>query len=128
MKKLAFLNGSWNCTVHGGESNGMAMHLTYSFTGNGRWLVEQSDVKSAPEWGDVQLWGYDPAQRALVAYQFTQNGIATKTVSGWNGDTFTSTRNDTGATVSLKQTGPNAISWIIHSAGTPTSVTQDCTR
>jgi len=130
MKKLAFLNGTWNCTIHGGPSNGVVDRLNYSFAADGRWMIERSDIQgAAPAQSSVQVWGYDPAQRGLVGYQFTQTGVATKTVSGWNGDTFTSTRNDTGATVSLKQTGPNAISWIIHSAGTPTSdVTEDCTR
>ena len=129
MKKLSFLDGTWNCVMHGGASNGLADKLTYSFAADGRWLIERSDIQGVPAQSSVQIWGYDPAQRGLVAYQYSQAGIATKTVAGWQGDAFVSTRNDNGATVSLKQTGPNAISWIIHPAGTPSQdVTEDCTR
>ncbi|HET7815496.1 MAG TPA: hypothetical protein VFL13_14110, partial [Candidatus Baltobacteraceae bacterium] len=130
MKRLSYLTGTWRCVTHGGDPNTSAMRLRYNFIAGGRWLVEQSDVKGSPEWDTVQLWGYEPRLGGLVAFQFTQYGLATKQVSGWNGDTFSGTRTDNGAKVSVKRTGPNTMRWTIHpnGSGTAKDITQDCTR
>ena len=101
MKRLAFMRGSWNCTVHDGQSNGLVQRTTYSFSSDGLWMTELSyDVGSKNDW-ETQMWGYDAHAKKLVAYQFTADGVYTKTVTGFIGKNFMSTRNDNGATVSL---------------------------
>lgn len=127
MKKLSFLDGTWNCVMHGGASNGLADKLTYSFTADGRWLVERSDVKGGDS--SVQVWGYDPAQRRLTATLYSPRGVTVKNVLGWNGDSFVSQGDVSGAMVTLKQTAPNAITWTFAPPdASQQSVVESCTR
>ncbi|MFN2449601.1 MAG: hypothetical protein ABR508_07400 [Candidatus Baltobacteraceae bacterium] len=127
MKRLAFLSGSWTCTMHGGSSEGVVDHLTYSFTADGRWMIERSDVQGGES--SVQIWGYDPAQRRLIAQQYGPQGVATKTVDGWKQNQFVSRRDDNGATIVLQQSAPNAFSWTVHaSAPGQSAVRENCIR
>jgi hypothetical protein len=127
MKKLSFLDGTWNCVMHGGESNGLTDKLTYSFTADGRWMVERSDVKGGDS--SLQVWGYDPAQRRLTATLYSPRGVTVKNVLGWNGDSFVSQGDVSGAMVTLKQTAPNAITWTFAPADTTQQpVVESCTR
>lgn len=129
MKRLAFLNGNWNCTVQGGPWNGQVDHLNYSFSGDGRWLIERSDIKGAPNASAVQVIGYDPAQRKIVAHEYTMSGISTKSVQGWVGNDFTTTRDDNQWQVVLHQNTPSSFAWVIHPTGVGAQpITEACTR
>ena len=127
MKKLAFLNGSWNCVMHGGASDGAADKLSYSFTADGRWMIERSDVKGGDS--SVQVWGYDPAQRRITATLYSPRGVTVKNVLGWNNNAFVSQGDVSGATVALKQTAPNAMNWTFTPPdATQAPVVESCTK
>ena len=129
MKRLAFLRGDWNCVYQGGPESGQSEHINYSFTPDGRWMIERSDMRGSADSSGVQVWGYDPAQQKLVAHQYTTNGIFTKTVAGWQGNQFVSTRDDNHWQIVLRQDGANAITWIVHpTAVDATPVTEACKR
>jgi hypothetical protein len=130
IKRLAFLAGSWTCTIQGpGVPRGDVDQLSYEFAPDWSWMVERSNVSEnhGGDWS-AQLWGYDAARKQLVAYQFTSSGVHTKTVAGWVGDQFVSTRDDNGARVSVKPISPRAFDWVIESADRSTVVTEACTR
>jgi hypothetical protein len=61
-------------------------------------------------------WGYDGNTKKMVAYQFLANGVFTKSVEGWVGDSFVSHREGNGATVSVKNTDRSS------------TVNEDCAR
>lgn len=128
MHKLAFLSGNWKCTVKGGSSDGLVQYVQYSFSPDGLWLTEVSwDAGTRKDWAS-QLWGYDTRTQKLVAYQFNANGVFTKTVDGWINGAFRSTRDDNGATVSVRPTGARTAQWIIDSADHSYIVTENCVR
>jgi hypothetical protein len=130
MKRLAFLEGSWHCTIQGPRvPKGDIDHLSYEFAPDWSWMIERSNLEeNGRRYWSAQLWGFDAAQKKLVAYQFASDGVHTKTVAGWRGSQFVSTRDDNGATVSIKPTSPRAFDWIIEPADHSTVVTEVCTR
>jgi hypothetical protein len=129
IKRLAFLAGRWSCTVNGGSSNGLTLDVRYSFSPNWLWMTEESQDSGAAgtDWA-TQLWGYDARTKKLVAFQFTQSGVFTKSLDGWVNGIFVSHRDENGATVSLKPLGANSFQWIIESSDHSYTVTQDCIR
>ena len=129
MQKLAFLSGTWACTIKGGSSNGFVQDVKYSFSPDGRWMTEVS-LNSEPNEDDyaTQMWGYDARVGKLVAYNFGANGVFTKSVGGWVDGKFTSRRDDNGAIVSLKPIDNRNMQWIIASADGTYIVQEDCVR
>jgi hypothetical protein len=130
IRKLAFLSGSWHCTIRGPRvPSGDVDHVTYEFSPDWKWMIERSDLEENghTNWS-TQLWGYDARRKQLVAYQFSSNGVATKTVDGWVGGVFQSKRDDNGATVTMKPGGQNAFAWVIESADHSSVVTEECIR
>ncbi|MBV9264392.1 MAG: hypothetical protein JO324_08725 [Candidatus Eremiobacteraeota bacterium] len=130
MKRLGFLSGSWSCLIHGKNvPKGDVDHVSYEFSPDWSWMIERSTVReNGHDYWTTQLWGYDAGRKQLVAYQFTPNGVATKTVQGWIGGEFRSTRDDNGATVTVKPVSQNAFDWVIESADHSSVVTESCTR
>jgi len=129
MPKLAFLSGTWTCTIRGGPSNGLVQDTTYSFSPDGMWMTELSHDTgtSGADW-ETQMWGYDARSHKLVAYQFVSLGVFTKSVDGWVDGAFVSHRDDNGATVSLKPIDGRSFQWIIESADHSSIVKEDCAR
>jgi hypothetical protein len=129
MQRLAFLSGRWTCTVSGGESNGLTLDLSYSFSPNVLWMTEVSRTSEATgnDWA-TQIWGYDARNQKLLAFQFTESGVFTKTVDGWVDGVFLSQRDDNQATVSLKPISANTMQWIIESADHSSTIKEDCVR
>jgi hypothetical protein len=129
MQKLAFLSGTWACTIKGGSSNGFIQNVKYSFSPDGRWLSEVSLNSEPNEDGyATQMWGYDARVGKLVAYNFGANGVFTKSVDGWVGGKFVSRRDDNGAVVSLKPIDNRNMQWIIASADGTYILREDCAR
>jgi hypothetical protein len=129
MQKLTFLTGAWSCTIKGATPKDLRQDAHYSFSPDGHWLTEVShDIGPGDRDWMTQIWGYDALQQKLVAYQFYQDGVSTKTVNGWDDGVFVSHRDDNGATVSLKPVDANTIQWIIESADHSSIVTEDCAR
>lgn len=130
IRKLAFLSGSWQCVIRGTRvPSGDVERLTYEFSPDWSWMIERSDLQENGRryWG-AQLWGYDARRKQLVAYQFSSNGVFTKSVDGWVGGRFQSTRNDDGATVSIVPVNKDAFNWLIVSADHTYTVTEACIR
>ncbi len=128
MQQLAFMRGSWTCTVQNGASTGLVQRVTYSFSSDGLWMTELShDAGSKNDW-ETQMWGYDAHAKKLVAYQFTPDGVYTKSVKGFVGKNFVATRNDDGATVSIVPLTSKRIDWVITSADHSTVVKEHCVR
>jgi hypothetical protein len=127
MRRLAFLSGSWTCTVRGGASNGSVQDTRYSFSPDGFWMIEVSHDRGSQNDFATQIWGYDATAKKMVAYQFLANGVFTKSVEGWVGENFISHRDDNGATVSVKRTGDSSMQWTVESADQSSIVTEDCT-
>ncbi len=129
LHKLAFLKGTWACTIKGGPGNGFVQDVKYSFSPDGLWMAEVS-LNSAPHEDDfaTQMWGYDARTGKLVAYNFAANGVYTKSVEGWVDGKFISRRDDNGATVSLKPIDSHTMQWIISSADGTYVVSEDCVR
>jgi hypothetical protein len=130
IKKLAFLSGSWRCVIQGKNvPSGDVDHVSYEFSPDWLWMIERSNLQeNGHTFWTTQLWGYDAGRKQLVAYQFTRNGVFTKTVDGWVGGEFQSKRDDNGATVSVKPINENAFDWVIESADHSSIVTEACTR
>jgi hypothetical protein len=129
IRKLRFMAGSWHCVVHGGPANGYATTLSYSFSPDGQWVIEQErGPKSNAEAWSLQMWGYDFRQHSLVAYQFTPAGLFTKTIRGWKNGEFVSTRDDNSAVVSLRQRSRHAVDWVIQPADKSAAVIEACTK
>jgi hypothetical protein len=129
MGKLTFLSGKWNCTIAGGISNGQVQVNDYSFSPDKLWMTELSWDEGADKKNfATQMWGYDAIAGKLVAYQFTPNGVYTKTVDGWIDGAFTARRNDNGATVSVKQVNAESMEWTIASADKSSIVKEECVR
>lgn len=129
MQKLAFLSGTWACTIKGGSSNGFVQDVKYSFSPDGLWMTEVSLNSEPNEDGyATQMWGYDARVGKLVAYNFGANGVFTKSVDGWVDGKFTSRRDDNGATISLKPIDNHNMQWIIASADGTYIVKEDCVR
>jgi hypothetical protein len=130
IKKLAFLSGSWNCVIRGGAvPKGDVDHLSYTFSPDWSWMIERSDVlENGHHIWSTQLWGDDVRHGRLVAYQFTQNGVFTKSVDGWVGNRFQSKSDDNGATVTINPINKNAFDWVIESADHSSIVTEACAR
>jgi hypothetical protein len=128
MRRLAFLNGSWTCTIKGGKSDGLVEETHYSFSPDGAWMMEVSHDKGSQNDFATQMWGYNATAKKMVAYQFLANGVFTKSVDGWVDDSFVGHRDDNGATVSLKRTGDSSARWTIESADHSYIVREDCTR
>lgn len=129
MHRLFFLKGAWVCTLRGGNSNGLVQDATYSFSPDGLWMTERSEDSSARknDWA-TQMWGYDVSASRLVAYQFTANGVYTKSVDGWVGGVFRSERDENGAIVSLKPVSARSMQWFVESADRSSIVREDCVR
>ena len=127
--KLAFLKGTWACTIRGGSGNGFVQDVKYSFSPDGLWMAEVS-LNSLPHEDDfaTQMWGYDTRTSKLVAYNFGGNGVYSKSVEGWVDGQFTSRRDDNGATVSLKPIDSRHMKWIITSSDGSYVVSEDCLR
>jgi hypothetical protein len=129
IRKLSFLSGKWVCTIAGGISNGEVQDSEYSFSPDSLWMTELSwDAGAAKRYFATQMWGYDASAAKLVAYQFTSNGVFTKTVEGWIDGAFTARRDDNGATVSVKQVGAGSVEWTIASADKSSIVKEECVR
>ncbi len=130
IRKLAFLSGSWRCVIQGKEvPSGDVDRVNYEFSPDWSWMIERSDLReNAHRYWSTQRWGYDARSKQLVAYQFTPNGVFTKRVEGWVGGRFQSTRNDTGATVTINPINENAFDWVIESADHSNTVTEVCRR
>jgi hypothetical protein len=130
MEKLAFMAGSWTCTIQGPQAPpGDVEHANYSFSPDWTWMIERSDLteKGRTYW-TAQVWGYDLYQRRLVAYRFSSQGVSTKTVTGWVDGQFRSVRDDDGATVSIEPISKSAFNWIEKSADHSWTVTEACRR
>ena len=129
IKKLSFLAGSWHCVVHGGSGDGYASTLSYSFSPDGQWMIEQErGPRNNPQAWSLQMWGYDFQRRGLVAYQFTPAGLFTKTIRGWENGEFVSIRDDNQAVVSIRQRSPRAVDWVIQPADKSPAVIEACNR
>jgi hypothetical protein len=130
IKKLGFLAGSWHCIIVGAKvPAGDVEHLTYEFAPDWSWMVERSNlIENGHTYWATQLWGYDPSQKKLVAYQFTSKGIFTKTVTGWKADRFVSKRDYDGASVIMRAQSENAFQWIIEGGDYSQAVTEACKR
>lgn len=130
IKRLAFLSGSWHCSVQGRQvPHGDVESLTYEFSPDWSWMVERADLReNGKSYWSVQLWGYDARQKRLVANQFTSAGILTKSVDGWIDGRFQSRRDDNGATVTMRPISRSAFDWVIESADHSSVVTESCTR
>lgn len=129
IRKLLFMKGSWQCILHGGPSDGFRDTLTYSFSPDASWMLEQESgsVSPQPIWS-AQMWGYDAARKKLVAYQFNTRSVFTKSVSGWQNGLFVSQRNDNHATISIRPLGKRAFDWIIAAPDKSLTVIQACRR
>jgi hypothetical protein len=89
-------------------------------------LTYDSMTAAAPS--ETQLWGYDPTDRKIVAYQFNKNGVSTKTIDGWIGNAFVSHINENGYVVSLVPIDSNSIRWTIEDPKKSFRITSDCTK
>lgn len=130
MEKLAFMEGSWTCAIHGTQvPPGDAARATYSFSPDRRWMVERTNLteKGHMYWS-VQVWGYDSHQQRLVAYRFTTQGVTTKTVAGWEGGQFRSVDDGSGEMVSIEPVSKNAFNWIEEAADHSWTITEACRR
>jgi hypothetical protein len=128
IKKLEFLRGTWTCTVQNGPANIPVQESNYSFSPDGMWMTETShDTGSSNDW-ETQVWGYDTKTKKLVAYQFVDEGVFTKTVDGWIDGAFTSHRDDNGASVTVRPTAGGSAQWVIASADHSYIVKQNCVR
>lgn len=129
IRKLSFMQGTWHCVLRGGPNTGFRDTLSYSFSPNGNWMIEQEGgIYRGQRLWSLQMWGYDPQRQKLVAYQFTNGGVATKSVTGWQNGLFVSQRDDNNATVSIRQHSKRAFDWIIQSPDKSQTATQVCTR
>lgn len=130
IRRLSFLAGSWHCVIQGDRvPKGDTERVSYEFATDWSWMIERSELleNGHLHWG-AQLWGYDSRQKKLVAYQFSAAGVFTKTVNGWKGDSFESTRDYDGATVIMRPLSQNAFEWVIESANGSNLITERCTR
>ena len=129
IRKLLFMKGSWQCVLHGGPSDGFKDTLSYSFSPDATWMLEQESgsVSGQPIWS-AQMWGYDASRHKLVAYQFNTRGVFTKSVSGWQNGLFVSRRDDNHAVVSVRPIGKRAFNWIIAASDKSLTVVQACRR
>lgn len=129
MRKLAFLSGTWACTIRGSSSNGFVQNVAYSLSPDGLWLSEVS-LNSEPNSDGyaTQMWGYDARTGKLVAYNFGGNGVHTKSVRGWVNGEFISHRDDNGLIVTLKPIDDRNMQWIITSSDGSNLVKEDCMR
>jgi hypothetical protein len=130
MRKVQFLAGVWACTLERGTSSGPTQKVSYSFSPDGVWMSEVSQVTSPAQndWA-IQLWGYDSNSKKLVAYNFGPNGVTTKTVDGWVEGDFVSHRDDNGLVVLLRPSDKNSMEWIVQSPSrASTLVSESCTR
>jgi len=127
--KLSFMKGSWHCVVHGGPSDGFKDVLSYSFSPDWDWMIEQESgtVSGQPIWS-AQMWGYDVQRQKLVAYQFTNRGVFTKSIVGWKNGLFVSLRDDNNASVSIRPRGKRAFDWVIGSPDGSSIVIQACRK
>lgn len=130
VKALGFLSGSWHCNVEGKNvPTGTIDHLSYEFAPDWSWMLERSNLRqNGRTYWSAQLWGYDVRQKRLVAYQFTSDGVATKTVDGWARDRFQSHRDDNGAIVSVERVNSHAFNWVIETADRSNVVKEVCRR
>jgi hypothetical protein len=127
--KLSFMKGAWHCVLHGGQSNGFKDALSYSFSPDWNWMIEQESgtMSGQPIWS-AQIWGYDAQRQKLVAYQFTNRGVFTKSIVGWQKGLFVSRRDDNNFTVSIRPRGKRAFDWIIGSPDGSSTVVQACRK
>ena len=130
MTKLHWIAGSWTCVFVGTNVvHGAPDHPRYRFFGAGLWLEESSDYhEGGKDDSSTQIWGFDPAQKRLVAYQFSPGGVATKSVDGWVNGMFVSHRDDNGATVTIVPKGAKAFDWVIVSKDQTYTVREECKR
>jgi hypothetical protein len=130
LRKLHFMTGSWRCVVHGGLGNGYVSKLSYAFSPDGLWMSESESAASSryPRAWSMQMWGYDALHKSFDAYQFTPQGVFTKTVQGWQNGKFVSTRDDNQAIISIRPGSSRAFEWLIQTADKSSTVTETCTR
>lgn len=130
MKKLAFMAGDWTCTVHGGPGEGSVDHLSYSFTPDWYWMVELSDLhfKGHEQNSSVQVWGWDSSRHKLVAHQFAERGIFTKTVGGWKNGDFVSRNDYNGVLVSIIPHDRSHFDWLIEAPDKSWNYVEACVR
>jgi hypothetical protein len=130
IRRLAFLSGSWHCVIRGtAVPKGDSDNLSYAFSQDWFWMIERSDlIENGHHNWSTQLWGYDAPNKRLVAYQFTPNGVFTKSVAGWVEGRFQSRRDDSGATVTIEPINKSSFNWVIESADHSNIVTEACTR
>ena len=126
--KLHRMAGAWTCAIVGTNTSGDIEHTSCFFDG-GQWMEEVSMLRErGQDHSSTQIWGYDPKTTRLVAYQFTPDGVATKSVDGWVNGVFVSHRDDNGATVTIVPKGPKAFDWVIVSKDQTYTVREECKR
>lgn len=124
IQRLRFLAGTWHCagTLPGAAQTPYTATRTYSFPTTGPWMQEVIATQSGGDQPQtiLQMWG------PSASYTFTQSGVETKHVVGWNGDNFLARSDNPKFTLALYGNA-RSIEW---TTGFPngTSLVETCKR